>query len=100
MSPDSPDGSDVVRAKKLLDELKARGFRFRRTAPGVDGPLLGHRVLDSWVDMISLEGFGHDCLAWRRRRSLLILPGKGMTDRRVSGGALTVLSEVLAWDPK
>jgi len=100
MSPDSPDSAEVVTAKRLLDDLKTRGFQFQRTAPGEDGPLMGYRVIDHWVDMIYIEGFSHDCLAWRQRRSLLILPGKGLLERRVAGGALTVFSEVLSWDTK
>ncbi|MGH3932433.1 MAG: hypothetical protein ACRDTF_20940 [Pseudonocardiaceae bacterium] len=100
MNLDSPDSPDVVMAKRLLDDLKARGFQFQRTAPGDDGPLMGYRVIDHWVDMIYIEGFSHDCLAWRQRRSSLIVPEKGLMERRISGGALTVLSEVLAWDRK
>jgi hypothetical protein len=98
MSSDSPD---VAAAKKLLDSLTARGFRFQRTAPGEDGPVLGTRVADQWVDTVYLEGFSRDCLAWRQRRTSLLIPGAnvtGLVDRRISGGALTVLGEVLTWD--
>lgn len=86
----SEDGTDVARAKQLLDTLKARGFQFQRTAPGEDGPLLGNRVTEKWVDTIYFEGFSHDCVGWRQRRSSLIVPGQGLVERRVSGGALTV----------
>ncbi|MGH3793370.1 MAG: hypothetical protein ACRDSP_00620 [Pseudonocardiaceae bacterium] len=95
MSKDSPA---VTTAKRLLDDLKARGFRFQRTAPGIDGPLAGNRVTDQWVDTIYIEGFSSDCFAWRQRRSSLIVPGQGLMDRQVTGGALDVLSEVLSWN--
>lgn len=95
MSKDSPT---VTTAKQLLDNLKARGFRFQRTAPGIDGPLLGNRVTAQWVDTIYIEGFSSDCFAWRQRRSSLIVPGQGLMDRQVTGGALDVLSEVLSWN--
>jgi hypothetical protein len=38
MSTESPD---LVIAKRLLDQLKLCGFRFRRIAPGADGPVDG-----------------------------------------------------------
>ncbi|MGH3770135.1 MAG: hypothetical protein ACRDRW_01820 [Pseudonocardiaceae bacterium] len=60
MGAESPD---LVTAKRLLDDLKLRGFAFRRTAP-------------------------------------LIIPGSGLVDRRVEGSALTVLTDVLTWEPK
>ncbi|MEO7195057.1 MAG: hypothetical protein ABIZ05_09565 [Pseudonocardiaceae bacterium] len=41
MEADSPD---LVIAERLLDDLKLRGFEFRRVAPGEDGPLVGSRV--------------------------------------------------------
>ncbi|MGH3906217.1 MAG: hypothetical protein ACRDTE_18850 [Pseudonocardiaceae bacterium] len=94
MSEDSPD---VASAKRLLDTLKARGFQFQRTAPGEDGPLLGNRVTEEWVDTIYFEGFSHDCVGWRQRRSSLIVPDRGLVERRVTGSALTVLNEVLNW---
>lgn len=79
MSTDSPD---LTQAKQLLDGLKRAGFQFRRTASGEDGPLLGQRESDTWVDLIYLEGFSHDCYACRQRRSPLLIPGQGRwTDR-------------------
>lgn len=96
---DPPDPPDLAQAKRLLDDLKGRGFQFERTAPGQDGPLLGRRVSDRWVDTIQIEGFSRDCVAWRERRSALIVPGGAARDRRVSGGALTVLGEVATWEP-
>ncbi len=95
MRTESPD---LVIAKLLLDHLKVRGFQFRRASPGVDGPLVGKRVTDYWVDSIHIEGFSHDCFAWRTRTSSLIVPGDGLVERRVHGDALTVLNEVLAWE--
>jgi hypothetical protein len=95
MSTDSPD---LVRAMGLLDELKARGFQFQRTAPGLDGPLMGRRMGVDWVDFVYIEGFSYDCIAWHQRKSSLIVAGEGLMERRVVGGALTVLDEVLSWD--
>ncbi|MGH3754343.1 MAG: hypothetical protein ACRDRP_16920 [Pseudonocardiaceae bacterium] len=95
MGVDSPD---VVIAKGLLDQAKLRGFAFRRTAPGEDGPLMGHRVSGNWVDILHIAGFSRDCLAVRQRTSSLILPGGGLAERRVEGSALEVLNEVLTWE--
>lgn len=94
----SPDSPDLAQTKRLLDDLKAAGFHFVRTAPGEDGPLRGHRVTERWEDTVHIEGFSHDCMAWRQRRSLLIVPGEGVVERRVTGGALTVLAEVANWE--
>jgi hypothetical protein len=95
MGPDSPD---VVMAKRLLDQLKSRGFQFRRAAPGVDGPLVGNRMSDTWVDLVHIEGFSRDCFAWRKRTSSLIVPGEGLVERRAQGSALSVFNEVLSWE--
>jgi hypothetical protein len=94
------DSSDVVIAKRLLDQLKQRGFQFQRIAPGEDGPLIGNRVTGNCVDMIHIEGFSRDCFAWRQRTSSLILPGGGLVEHRADGSALDVLNEVLTWEPK
>jgi hypothetical protein len=91
------DSPDVARAKQLVDELRAQGFEFVRTAPGLDGPLMGRRLGAEWVDFVYVEGFSHDCIAWRQRRSPLVVPGQGLVERRVTGGALTVLAEALSW---
>jgi hypothetical protein len=95
MGPDSPD---VVMAKLMLDQLKSHGFQFQRAAPGEDGPLVGNRVSDTWVDLIHIEGFSRDCFAWRKRTSSLIVPGGGLVERRTQGSALSVLNEVLTWE--
>ncbi len=97
MGADSPD---VVIAKRLLDQLRRRGFQFERIAPGEDGPLIGNRVTGDFVDLIHIEGFSRDCFAWRQRSSSLILPGAGLVERRANGGALDVLNEVLTWEPR
>jgi hypothetical protein len=94
MGMDSPD---LVIAKQLLDQVKLRGFVFRRLAPGEDGPLMGHRVSGDRVDIIHIAGFSRDCLAVRQRTSSLIVPGNGLVERRVEGSALDVLNEVLTW---
>jgi hypothetical protein len=94
MDGDSPD---LLRAKNLVDELKARGFEFARTAPGLDGPLMGRRIGGDFVDFVYVAGFSHDCMAWRQRQSPLIVAGEGLVERRITGGALTVLTEALGW---
>ncbi|MCA1600097.1 MAG: hypothetical protein LC776_00145 [Acidobacteria bacterium] len=94
MGADSPD---LARAKQLVDELKAQGFVFGRTAPGPDGPLMGRRMGEEWVDFVYLEGFSRDCLAWRQRRSPLVVPGARVMERRISGGAVAVLAQVRTW---
>ena len=92
------DSPDLVIAKRLLDELKRRGFEFRRAAPGVDGPLIGNRISGDSVDFVYIAGFSCDCSAWRQRTSSLIVPGSALVERRVEGSALDVLHEVLTWD--
>lgn len=91
------DSAEVVQAKRLVDVLKQAGFVFERTAPGVDGPLVGRRMSGRWVDMVRIEGFSRGCHAWRQRRSLVIVPDAAAVDRRISGGAIAVLSEVSTW---
>ncbi|MGH3844640.1 MAG: hypothetical protein ACRDS0_24830 [Pseudonocardiaceae bacterium] len=88
----------MAAAKVLLDILKLRGFQFRRVAPGEDGPVVGNRVTDDWVDLIHIEGFSRDCFAWRKRTSSLIVPGDELVEHRANGDALTVLNEVLTWE--
>ncbi len=95
MQAQSPD---LVLAMHLLDQVKLRGFEFRRIAPGEDGPLMRHRINGHWVDLIHLAGFSCDCFAWRQRASPLIVPGTGLVERRVEGSALDVLNEVLTWE--
>lgn len=92
------DSPDLVRAKNLVDELKARGFQFVRTAPGLDGPMMGRRTGEDFVDFVYVAGFTHDCMAWRQRQSPLVVAGEGLVERRITGGALTVLAEALGWD--
>ncbi|MGH3872101.1 MAG: hypothetical protein ACRDSR_11415 [Pseudonocardiaceae bacterium] len=94
METDSPD---VAIAKRLLDQAKLRGFQFRRIAPDQDGPLVGHRISAGWVDLIHIDGFSHDCFAWRQRTSSPILPEGTLAQRRVQGSALDVLGEALTW---
>ncbi|MBV9163421.1 MAG: hypothetical protein JO281_18135 [Pseudonocardiales bacterium] len=94
MEVDSPD---LVLAKQLLNQTKLRGFVFRRLAPGEDAPLVGHRVHGDRVDLIHIAGFSSDCFAVRQRTSPLIIPENGLVERRVEGGALDVLNEVLTW---
>lgn len=89
---------DLAVAMRLLDQLKLRGFQFRRVGPGVDGPLAGLRVSGGWADLVHIEGFSRDCFAWRQRASPLIVPGGALAERRVEGSAIDVLNEVLAWE--
>ncbi|MGH3941067.1 MAG: hypothetical protein ACRDTG_20990 [Pseudonocardiaceae bacterium] len=91
------DSSDLVIAMQLLDHLKLRGFKFQRTASGADGPLVGNRVTGNWADTIYIEGFSHGCVAWRKRKSSLIVSGDGLVERQAHGSALDVLNEVLMW---
>lgn len=97
MATDSPD---LLIAKRLLDHAKVRGFEFQRTSPDDDAPLVGNRVCGDWVDLIHIDGFSQGCFAWRKRRSSLIDAGDGPSERRVDGGALDVLNEVLTWEPE
>lgn len=92
------DGPDVVIAKRLLDYAKQGGFTFQRAAPGEDGPLVGYRVSDSWVDLIHIEGFNRDCFAWRKRTSSLITSQDALVQRQVEGSVLEVLNEMLTWE--
>lgn len=91
------DSADVVIAKRLLDHLKFHGFQFQRIAPGADGPLIGQRESENFLDLIHIEGFSADCFAWRTRMSSLIIPGEGLVERRTQGHVLTVLNDVLTW---
>jgi hypothetical protein len=77
------DSPEVVIAKRLLDHAKQSGFAFRRTSPGEDAPLVGHRVSGDWEDILHIAGFSRDCLAVRQRTSSLILPGGAVVDHRV-----------------
>lgn len=92
------ESPDLVMAKRLLDELKLRGFAFRRSGLGVDAPLVGNRISGDSVDLVHVEGFSGDCVARRQRTSSLIVPGSALVERQVAGSALEVLYEVLSWD--
>jgi hypothetical protein len=97
---ETTDSPDLVIAKQLLDHAKLGGFTFQRTASGVDAPLVGYRVSDERIDLIHIEGFSCDCFAWRKRISSLIVSEDALMQRRVEGGALDVLNEVLTWEPE
>jgi hypothetical protein len=91
---------DLATAMRLLDVAKERGFAFVRSAPGVDGPLLGVRETPDWCDVITIAGFGDSCSAQRLVRTSLVLPGGAPVTKQVSGDALTVLSTVVCdWVP-
>lgn len=92
------DSPEVAAAKRLLDVARIGGFRFRRIAPGADGPLLGVRDTTAWRDEIYLSGFWapESCHATRRQRWSLVVPGGVPIARRVSGDALTVLHTVVS----
>ncbi|MBV8542176.1 MAG: hypothetical protein JO063_08390 [Pseudonocardiales bacterium] len=94
MTTDSPD---LVIAKQLLDEVKARGFQFRRVG-GPDGALLGTRHAGGWTETVCLDGFSRGCYAMRERRTSLVVPGSALVESRVDGGALNVLTTVLTWE--
>jgi hypothetical protein len=94
-----PDG-DLVIAMRLLDAAKARGFAFVRSAPGVDGPLLGVRETPNFCDVITIAGFGDSCSAQRLVRTSLVIPGGTPVTQQVSGDAVTVLHTVVCdWVP-
>jgi hypothetical protein len=93
------DSPDLAIAKRLLDYAKQSGFTFQRVASGEDGPLVGYRVGDSWLDLIHIEGFNRDCFAWRKRTSSLIASQDALVERQVEGSALDILNEVLSWEP-
>lgn len=95
MTTDSPD---LAAAKRLLDDAKAQGFVFGRTAPGVDAPLMGVRETQEWRDEIRLGGFwaAGSCSAQRQRRSSLVVPGGLPVVAAVRGDALTVLHTVVS----
>jgi len=92
------DSPDLVIAKRLLDYAKQDGFRFQRAAAGEDGPLVGYRASEDWIDLIHIEGFSRDCFAWRKRVSPLIVSHDALVQRHVEGGALDVLNAVLTWE--
>ncbi|MGH3875309.1 MAG: hypothetical protein ACRDSR_28080 [Pseudonocardiaceae bacterium] len=95
------DSPDVAAAKRLIDQAKAGGFSFSRTAPGEDAPLLGVRETLEWVDEIVLTGFWAkgSCYASRRGRCSLLVPGGTPLLAEVSGDALTVLHTVVTdWE--
>ncbi len=96
---EAADSPDLVIAKRLLDYAKQGGFVFWRTAPGVDAPLVGHRVGARRIDLIHIEGFSGGCFAWRKRTSSLIVSEDALVQRQVEGSALEVLNEVLTWEP-
>jgi hypothetical protein len=94
------DSPDLAAAMRLIDDAKTKGFAFARTAPGVDGPLLGVRETAEWCDVITIAGFGDSCSAQRLVRTSLVVPGGVPVDRQVSGDAVTVLHTVVCdWSP-
>lgn len=94
MTSDSPD---LVIAKRLLDDVKAQGFQFRRVG-GPDGALLGTRRTDEWTDTVYLNGFSRGCCAMRERKTSLVVPGGALVELRAAGDATTVLNTVLTWE--
>jgi hypothetical protein len=94
------DSPEVAAAKRLLDDAKSGGFAFQRTGPGPDAPVFGVRETGEWVDEIVLAGFWEpeSCVAVRRRRSSLVVPGGLPVAQRVTGDALTVLHTVCEWE--
>lgn len=95
--PVTAQSPHLTAAMRLLDEAKAAGFMFLRTAPGEDAPLLGTRETTQWVDEIVLTGCSAEgsCYVSRRGRSSLVVPGGLPLVREVSGDALEVLHTVV-----
>lgn len=91
---------DLAAAMRLLEAAKGHGFRFRRIAPGPDGPLWEVRDTEDWHDTVYIGGFSTGCSATRSRKSSLIVPGDLLVTERVSGGALNVLNVMVSsWSP-
>jgi len=94
MTAESPEL--VITATRLLEEVKAQGFQFRRVG-GPEGALLGTRRAGEWTAMIYLDGFSRNCYALRERRTSLVAPDGALVESRVDGDALNVLNTVLTW---
>lgn len=64
--------------------------------PGDDAPVIGVRESLGWIDEIVLAGFwrADSCIAVRRQRYSLVVPGEPAVTERVIGDALTVLHTV------
>lgn len=84
-------------SKRLLDHTKVHGFHFRRTRPGVDAPLVGIRYRAGFTEVVRIDGWRHNCQAWRQPNKLVLAkPPQNATDY-VSGSALHVLNRVVCW---
>ena len=92
------ESPDAVIGMRPLDLAKCHGFRFRRLAPGPDGPLWGGRETEQWRETVYLSGFWapDSCSATpalqvppTRSRELLVT-------ERVPGDALNVLNTVVS----
>ena len=96
------ESPDLATALKLVDIAKARGFSFERTGPGEDAPVIGVRESPEWIEEIVLAGFWKpdSCIAVRKRRYSLVVPGESAVTQQISGDALTVLRAVISdWSP-
>lgn len=92
------ESPDLATAFKLVDIAKARGFSFERTGPGEDAPVIGVRESLEWIDEIVLAGFWKpdSCIAVRKRRHSLVVPGELAITQQISRDALTVLHTVIS----
>lgn len=84
-------------SKRLLDHAKVHGFYFRRARSSVDAPLVGTRYRAGITEVVRIDGWRHNCQAWRQpSRLVLAKPPTDATDY-VSGSALNVLNRVVCW---
>jgi hypothetical protein len=95
--PDDNSDHYLEISKRLLDHAKVHGFYFRRTHPGRDAPLVGIRYRVGLTEVIRIDGWRHNCRAWRQQSKLVLAkPSEDAADY-IEGSALNVLNKVVTW---
>jgi alanine racemase len=89
MDSESPD---LARAKELLEQAAAAGFRFQQLS--ADSALVGTRETELWVDHVRIDGVEYGCSAHRMIRGTRLELAPIAT---VTGSAVEVLTAVLHW---